>query len=122
MIRADSGEGWPAACALPEGTRVTGVLRPDALRPVASGGMAHGRVVDVDFLGEVVRYGVRTPGGQVLRVHLGGLHDRLHDGDIVHLAWDPARVWILPDPAHSRSDPEADRVKSEQHLPLQQKG
>ena len=64
-IRSDNGDNWPAqADGLAEGTPVTGVLRPEAMRFVASGGMAHGRVIDVDFLGEVVRYGVRTPEGR----------------------------------------------------------
>ncbi|MGQ0567470.1 MAG: ABC transporter ATP-binding protein [Gemmobacter sp.] len=122
-IRSANGEVWAAeAEGLAEGTPVTGVLRPDALRFVASGGMAHGRVVDVDFLGEVVRYGVRTPGGHVLRVHVSGLHDRHRDGDIVHLSWDPGRVWLLPDAARPSPDPEADRAPSQQHLPFQQKG
>ena len=122
-IRTASGECYLArAEGLADGAEVTGVLRPDEVRFVASGGMAHGRVIDVDFMGEVGRYGVRTPGGQVLRAHVTGLHDRHRDGDIVHLTWDPGRVWLLPDPARSPPDPEADRAKSEQHLPLQQKG
>jgi ABC-type Fe3+/spermidine/putrescine transport system ATPase subunit len=120
MIRSANGEGWAATAALPEGAEVTGILRPDALRFVASGGMAHGRVIDVDFLGETVRYGVRTPAGTVLRVHVTGPQDRHRDGDIVHLAWDPARVWMLP--GTLQSDPEADRANPQQHLPLQQKG
>jgi putative spermidine/putrescine transport system ATP-binding protein len=123
MIRAANGECYAAqADGTAEGSQVTGVLRPEALRFVAGGGMAHGRVIDVDFLGEVVRYGVRTPGGQVLRVHVSGLHDRHKDGDIVHLSWDPGRVWLLPDASRPTPDPEADRVLSQQHLPLQQKG
>ena len=123
MIRTATGEGYPAqAEGLAQGSPVTGVLRPDEVRFVASGGMAHGRVIDVDFLGEVVRYGVRTPGGQVLRAHVTGLHDRHSDGDIVHLAWDPSRVWLLPDASRPPQDPEADRATTEQHLPIQQKG
>jgi putative spermidine/putrescine transport system ATP-binding protein len=122
-IRSDNGENWPAqAEGLAEGNPVTGVLRPEAMRFVASGGMAHGRVIDVDFLGEVVRYGVRTPGGTVLRAHVIGLHDRHRDGDIVHLTWDPGRVWLLPDTSRPLPDPEADRGPSQKHLPLQQKG
>ena len=122
-IRTANGETYAArADAITDGTAVTGILRPDALRFVTQGGMAHGRIIDVDFLGEVVRYGVRTPGGHVLRVHATGLQDRHRDGDIVHVAWDPARVWLLPVAAAPPNHPEADRDNKQQHLPLQQKG
>lgn len=123
LIRTSGGESYAAqADAAMQGQTLTGVLRPDALRFVAQGGMAHGRVIDVDFLGEVIRYGVRTPGGHVLRVHTTGLQDRHHDGDIVQLAWDPARVWLLPASLSPSIHPEADRANTQQHLPLQQKG
>lgn len=120
-IRTVSGARYPcrAEGVLP-GTEVTGVLRPDELHFVAGGGMASGEVVDVDFLGEVVRYGVRTAEGQVLRVHVTGLHERHRDGDTVHIAWDPARVWLLPQGRPTgglRSIPEADRAPKQQHLP-----
>lgn len=111
MIRGATGECYDArAEGRAEGSQVTGLLRPDEVRFVASGGMAQGQVIDVDFLGEVVRYCVRTPGGLMLSVHVTGLHDRHRDGDNVHLSWDPARVWLLPDASRSPQDPEADRA------------
>lgn len=99
-IVTGSGERFPAAAAgRPEGATVTGILRPEAVSIAPGAGAVTGRVIDVDFLGEVIRYAVRTPAGQILRAHVSGLHQRLGLGETVHLGWDPARVWLLPDPA-----------------------
>ena len=121
-LRTPAGEDF--ACQAPgmaPGTRLTAVLRPDEIGIDTGPGMASGTVVDVDFLGEVVRYAVRTPGGQLMRLHVTGQRHRLSEGDTVPLRWDPSRIWILPDPSH-QSNPEADRGPQQQHLPHQQKG
>ncbi len=114
-IHSERGEVFPShGKALTPGAGVTGLLRPDEVRLTAGPGALEGRVVDVDFLGEVVRYTLRTAKGQELRAHVTGQHARHREGAQVHLTWDPDRVWLLPGSTEAmggaRQDPAADRA------------
>ncbi|GAB5468085.1 MAG: ABC transporter ATP-binding protein [Rhodospirillales bacterium] len=122
-IRSEAGEVFPCRGeGLAGNAQVTGLLRPDAVSLANGGEGLAARVIDVDFLGEVVRYSLRTGQGQVLRAHVTGQHERYREGAEVRLSWDPARVWILPEQGagdgEERDDPDADGTGQDEDLQL----
>ncbi len=104
------GERFPARVNAAPGTAVTGVLRPEEVQPASGGGGVSVSVTDVDFLGEVVRYALRTRGGQELRLHLSGQHGRLREGETLCVTWPETAVWILPGHTGSATKPGGDRA------------
>src|SRR5262245_8247441 len=98
-IRLDSGE---SIAVVPSGTpplgRVWGGLRPEDVKLVSGGGggMVKGTVREAVFLGETVRYAVRLDSGLDMTAHVSGSRQRHAEGKRVELAWDPARVWLIP--------------------------
>lgn len=112
-IVTPAGERFPARVPAAAGSPVTGVLRPEEVRPALDGTPC--TVTDVDFLGEVVRYALRTPGGQELRLHLSGRHGRMREGDHLSVTWPETAVWILPGHPGSAPKPGGDRATT--HTP-----
>lgn len=98
-IRLDSGESISVA---PSGTpptgRVCGIIRPEDVKLVngSGGGMVKGTVREAVFLGETVRYAVKLDSGLSMTAHVTGSRQRFAEGRRVELAWDPARVWLIP--------------------------
>jgi ABC-type Fe3+/spermidine/putrescine transport system ATPase subunit len=109
-IVTPAGERFPARADAAKGTALTGVLRPEEVRPAPEGTGVPATVTDVDFLGEVVRYALRTRGGQELRLHLSGQHGRLKEGESLCVTWPESAVWILPGHTGSATKPGRDRA------------
>jgi putative spermidine/putrescine transport system ATP-binding protein len=99
-IRLDSGESITVG---PSGDRsltgrVCGIIRPEDVKLVngSGGGMVKGTVREATFLGETVRYAVQLDSGLEMTAHVTGSRQRHAEGKRVELAWDPARVWLIP--------------------------
>lgn len=94
--------------AEPPGASVTVVVRPERARLVAAsdradepatGSAAHGlsgRVLDVIYLGQTVRYHVQTRLDQVFVVTATDRQGCFAAGDAVVLSWADEDVWVLP--------------------------
>jgi putative spermidine/putrescine transport system ATP-binding protein len=96
-IRLDSGESIAVAPSTPLSGRVCGIIRPEDVKLVnGTGGMVKGTVREAVFLGETVRYAVRLDSGFAMTAHVSGSRQRFAEGKRVELAWDPARVWLIP--------------------------
>jgi ABC-type Fe3+/spermidine/putrescine transport system ATPase subunit len=82
--------------------RVCGVIRPEDVKLVngRGGGIVKGTVREAVFLGETVRYAVRLDSGLDMTAHVSGSRQRFAEGKRVELAWDPARVWLIPGRNH----------------------
>jgi len=94
-------DGQRIACKTASATngRACGVIRPEDLRLVvgrSEDGLT-GRIVDVAFYGETVRYGVALPGGLHWTVRAEKSRAGLSEGTEVSLSWSPENVWLLPD-------------------------
>jgi hypothetical protein len=78
--------------------RVCGIIRPEDVKLVngSGGGMVKGTVREAVFLGETVRYAVQLDSGLEMTAHVTGSRQRHAEGKRVELAWDPARVWLIP--------------------------
>jgi putative spermidine/putrescine transport system ATP-binding protein len=98
-IRLDSGESItvaPSGGTLLTG-RVCGIIRPEDVKLVnGGGGMVKGTVREAVFLGETMRYAVQLDSGLEMTAHVTGSRQRYAEGRRVELAWDPARVWLIP--------------------------
>jgi putative spermidine/putrescine transport system ATP-binding protein len=98
-IRLDSGESIAVTpSSAPLAGRVCGVIRPEDVKLVngSGGGIVKGTVREAVFLGETVRYAVRLDSGLDMTAHVSGSRQRFAEGKRVELAWDPARVWLIP--------------------------
>jgi putative spermidine/putrescine transport system ATP-binding protein len=99
-IRLDSGESItvaPTGGTLLTG-RVCGIIRPEDVKLVngSGGGMVEGTVREAVFFGDTVRYAVQLDSGLEMTAHVTGSRQRFAEGKRVELAWDPARVWLIP--------------------------
>jgi putative spermidine/putrescine transport system ATP-binding protein len=99
-IRLDSGEriSVEANGGVRLTGRVCGIIRPEDVKLVngSGGGMVEGTVREAVFLGETVRYAVQLDSGLEMTAHVTGSRQRHAEGKRVELAWDPARVWLIP--------------------------
>ncbi len=95
IVTADGA--LPAAAAGRPGASVAGLIRPEDVRVDAAAGFLPATVREVVFLGEVARYRLETPGGASFTANAGGTRSRFPEGSTVRLAWDPERVWLLPE-------------------------
>ena len=98
-IRLDGGQVMPCgAPRLPEGARVTAILRPErvALAPGDAGGILPATISEAVYLGQSVRYHVETPAGPMVAVAPGG-RGGFAAGARVRASWQPEDVWIIPD-------------------------
>jgi ABC-type Fe3+/spermidine/putrescine transport system ATPase subunit len=100
-IRLESGELVPCArpAAAPCG-KICGVLRPEqiALRNGPAPVGLKARVTETVFFGDLVRYVVALESGRTLIAHVNEPRVKHREGTVVSLHWDPASVWILPQP------------------------
>ncbi|MBR0660622.1 ABC transporter ATP-binding protein [Roseomonas oryzicola] len=98
-ILLGSGQAIPCGpSALPEGARVTAILRPErlALAPHGPDGMLAATVSEAVYLGQSVRYHVETPSGPMVAVAPGG-RGGFAAGAQVSVSWQAEDVWIIPD-------------------------
>jgi ABC-type Fe3+/spermidine/putrescine transport system ATPase subunit len=102
-IRLESGELAPCACA--GSGRIVGVLRPERVRLVNGDGSPGsplagiaGRISETVFLGEAVRYSVTLDSGFTLIAQSSESNKSYAEGTRVTVDWDPASVWVLPQP------------------------
>jgi ABC-type Fe3+/spermidine/putrescine transport system ATPase subunit len=98
-IRLESGELAP--CASAGAGRVVGVLRPERIRLVNGDGRQvgiPGRISETVFLGESVRYSVTLDSGFTLIAQSSETRKHYAEGMRVTVDWDPASVWVLPQP------------------------
>ncbi|MFO1090658.1 MAG: ABC transporter ATP-binding protein [Hyphomicrobiales bacterium] len=101
VLRLEGGAKVPVAPKTAEG-RVCGMLRPeDVSITKARDALVTGTVEEVVFLGETVRYGVRLDQGLTMTAHVTGSRTRYEEGQKVGLAWDPGRVWFIPEASES---------------------
>lgn len=104
VVRLGSGvalRAQPRPGLVPGGS-ATVVLRPEKLRLVESAGGVNGFsgvVADVLYLGDAMKYWVRTEQGTTLIVRSQSRFDaiRCGKGDPVHLGVDPRDVVVVPD-------------------------
>jgi ABC-type Fe3+/spermidine/putrescine transport system ATPase subunit len=104
LVRTDSGLLLKAAqgVAVRIGGRLTLSLRPERTRvlaPDSSHTLARGTVAEAAFFGNAQRYVIRLAGGETLvatRPSLG--EPMLPPGTTVGLGWEPADLWIIPEP------------------------
>lgn len=90
-----AGDRLPCPVPGAGGTRIEGVLRPEAVHISAGEGPVLGVIDDVEFLGGAVRYGVQLPGGTRLVSQAPGAHQAFRDGQSVALSWERDAVWLL---------------------------
>lgn len=98
-IRLAGGELAP--CAEPGKGQVIGVLRPERVRLVNGQGPQvglNGRIGETVFLGEAVRYSVTLDSGFTLIAQSNETRSSYAEGTKVTVNWDPASVWVLPQP------------------------
>jgi ABC-type Fe3+/spermidine/putrescine transport system ATPase subunit len=74
------------------------MLRPEQLAIVdpGSAGAVPVKVLERVFLGESIRYVMRTERGSTFTVQSSDLKRNVAIGDQVGLTWDPKGVWLLP--------------------------
>ena len=96
-------EGWRiVACGEAPGTRVTAVFRPEAVSLVTDAAPAQnlsdGVVVSREYLGAVLRYGIRVPTGAILYadVHKPDPRQLRKEGEPVRLAFAAEDVLLYP--------------------------
>jgi ABC-type Fe3+/spermidine/putrescine transport system ATPase subunit len=77
---------------------VIAMLRPEQLAIVdpGSAGAVPVKVLERVFLGESIRYVMRTERGSTFTVQSSDLKRNVAIGDQVGLTWDPKGVWLLP--------------------------
>lgn len=99
-IRLDDGDSVPcAATDTAPGHPVLGVVRPERVQ-LRSGDSADGmaaKVLDAIYLGQAVRYHLKSESGRpMVAVAVDG-SVRFRPGDSVSVSWKPEDVWIIPD-------------------------
>jgi spermidine/putrescine ABC transporter ATP-binding subunit len=104
VLALDAGGARLAArvTGLRAGTRVTAVVRPEKARLVEAGASANtfpGVVSDAMYLGDTMKYWVRTDGGVTLVLKSQSRSDALRSakGDPVHVAVDARDVIVVPE-------------------------
>ncbi len=89
--------------ALPDGTKVSFSLRPEALRPLAAGEPAHAgwatlsvKLLRLEFLGPLTRVEALLKDGTTLRAAALGEHvDAIEAGEEIWLAYDPSGITVF---------------------------
>jgi putative spermidine/putrescine transport system ATP-binding protein len=100
-LRLEGGDAVVAcdAAGRAEGALVTAVIRPEQIR--VSGAPAAGALPAVFrqsvYLGHLQRWHLETAQGARLVAQAGG-GAAPRPGEMLHLAWDPADAWLLPEP------------------------
>lgn len=90
---------------IPLGTQVSVAVRPEKIdvheeaRPTADN-VAHGKVVEIAYLGDVSIYQVKTDGGAIIRVqetHIARSSEPHYEwDDLLYLTWDASSAIVLP--------------------------
>lgn len=105
LVLGDGDKLPVAMSAHPLGASVKAVVRPERARLLALSAGApglKGKVLDVIYLGQNVRYHIETQLKQPFVVVTTDKETSFARGDNVLLAWDETDVWVLPSDVDSR--------------------
>jgi len=94
QVRLDNGLVLDAAAALPPGTRIGAMIRPERL-DAAEGTMLSGVVEDVAYLGVSWKYRLRLPNGAEMLVRLPGSARPAAMGDTLQVRLGPRDIHLL---------------------------